>query len=300
MTDELVFYTHPMSRGRIARWMLEEVGHPYRTEIVDYGPAMKGPAYLAVNPMGKVPALRHGEATVTESAAICAYLADAFPEAGLAPAAGSHLRAPYYRWLFFAAGPVEAAASNRMLGFIVPAEREPMIGYGRYELVLDTLETAVSGREYLVGDRFSAADVYLGSHLGFGMQFGTIEKRPAFETYWRRLAARPAAVRAREIDEALVAAHPVPGRPAAAPAPAAEEPRRFSGPRAVLQSDPRYPGWVRGWGVVHGVSPNWTTAGVYATRDEALEAARKAGKDYEVRWGSYDERRKQFVSGDPV
>jgi|tagenome__1003787_1003787.scaffolds.fasta_scaffold20458861_2 hypothetical protein len=92
MTDELVFYTHPMSRGRIVRWMLEEVGQPYRTEILDYGTTMKGPEYLAINPMGKVPALRHGETVVTETAAICAYLADAFPEAGLAPSHGSRLR----------------------------------------------------------------------------------------------------------------------------------------------------------------------------------------------------------------
>ncbi len=208
MADEIVFYTHPMSRGRVARWMLEEVGQPYRTEIVEYGPAMKGPEYLAINPMGKVPALRHGEIVVTECAAICAYLADVFPEAGLAPASGDALRGPYYRWLFFAAGPLDAAASNHALGFAVPEGRERMMGYGTYGDVMNTLERAVEGREYLVGDRFSAADLYLGSHLGFGMQFGAIEKRPAFERYWARLADRPAAVRARAIDDALV---PAPG-----------------------------------------------------------------------------------------
>ncbi len=208
MADEIVFYTHPMSRGRVARWMLEEVGQPYRTEIVEYGPAMKGPEYLAINPMGKVPALRHGEIVVTECAAICAYLADVFPEAGLAPASGDALRGPYYRWLFFAAGPLDAAASNHALGFAVPEGRERMMGYGTYGDVMNTLERAVEGREYLVGDRFSAADLYLGSHLGFGMQFGAIEKRPAFQRYWARLADRPAAVRARAIDDALV---PAPG-----------------------------------------------------------------------------------------
>src|ERR1700684_3079697 len=104
MPAELVLYTHPMSRGRIARWMLEEVGQPYRTEIVEYGPAMKGPEYRAINPMGKVPAVKHGDAVVTGCAAICAFLADAFPEAGLAPPPGQ--RADYYRWLFFGAGPV--------------------------------------------------------------------------------------------------------------------------------------------------------------------------------------------------
>jgi glutathione S-transferase len=202
MADEIVFYTHPMSRGRVVRWMLEEVGQPYRTEIIAYGAAMKAPSYLAINPMGKVPALRHGETVITEGAAICAYLADAFPEAGLAPAPGDRKRGPYYRWLFFAAGPLEAAATNRALGFVVPEGRERMMGYGTYADVMDTLERAVGEADYLLGDRFSAADLYLGSHIGVGMQFGTVEKRPAFESYWTRLNARPAAVRAREIDEA--------------------------------------------------------------------------------------------------
>ena len=205
MTDEIVFYTNPMSRGRIVRWMLEEVGEPYRTEVVEYGTTMKSPAYLAVNPMGKVPALRHGDAVVTEAAAICAYLADAFPAAGLAPPPASKLRGPYYRWLFFAAGPFEAAVSNKAFGFVVPKEREGSIGYGRYETVLDVLEAAVSGGDFLAGDRFTAADLYVGSHLAFGMMFGTVEKRPAFERYVARLTARPAAVRARQTDDALAA-----------------------------------------------------------------------------------------------
>ena len=205
MADELVFYTNPMSRGRIVRWMLEEIGEPYRTEIIDYPSMMKAPPYLAINPMGKVPALRHGDTVVTEGAAICAYLADAFPAARLAPPPTGRLRGPYYRWLFFAAGPLEQAATNRALGFQVPPDKERMVGYGRYDLALDTLEGAVSRGEYLVGDAFTAADVYVGSHLGFGMQFGTIEKRPAFERYWQRLTTRPAAIRAREIDDALIA-----------------------------------------------------------------------------------------------
>jgi glutathione S-transferase len=205
MADELVFYTNPMSRGRIVRWMLEEVGRPYRTELLEYGTTMKAPAYLAINPMGKVPALRHGDTLVTESAAICAYLADAFPEAGLAPPPGDRLRGPYYRWLFFAAGPLEAAATNKAFGFELPAERKAMAGYGSLADVLAVLDAAVAGREYLVGDRFTAADVYVGSHLGWGMQFGTIEQRPSFERYFARLNTRPAAVRAREIDDALAA-----------------------------------------------------------------------------------------------
>jgi glutathione S-transferase len=210
MADELVFFTNPMSRGRIVRWMLEEVGRPYRTELLDYGSTMKAPEYLRINPLGKVPALRHGEMVVTESAAICCYLADAFPEAGLAPPPSDRLRGPYYRWMFFAAGPLEAAAINRALGFVVPAERKPTVGYGELAAMLSMLEDALDGREYLVGDRFSAADVYVGSHIGWGMRFGTIEKRPAFERYFEGLSARPAAVRARQIDEALM---PAAGRP---------------------------------------------------------------------------------------
>jgi glutathione S-transferase len=205
MTDELVFYTHPMSRGRIARWMLEEVGRPYRAEILDFGTTMKAPGFLAINPMGKVPVLRHGEAIVTECGAICAYLADAFPEAGLAPPPGDPARGAYYRWLFFGAGPVEAASTNKALGVEVPPERRGMIGYGSVEAVLDALERALSRSEYLAGDRFTAADVYVGAQLGWAMMFGTFEKRPAFEAYVGRLRARPAAVRAQEIDDALLA-----------------------------------------------------------------------------------------------
>ena len=204
MTDDLVFYTNPQSRGRIVRWMLEETGAPYRTEKVEYGPAMKSPAFLAINPMGKVPAITHGKTVVTECAAICAYLADAFPAAGLAPPVTS--RGAYYRWLFFAAGPREAAVTNHALGFAVPAERERMMGYGTYATTLDTLEKAVSAGEFIAGEKFSAADVYVGSHVGFGMAFGTIEKRPAFERYWERLSTRPAARRAAELDDALAAA----------------------------------------------------------------------------------------------
>jgi glutathione S-transferase len=205
MADELVFYTNPQSRGRIVRWMLEEVGQPYKTEVMDYASTMKAPAYLAVNPMGKVPALRHGDAVVTETAAICAYLADAFPQAKLAPPSGDRLRAPYYRWMFFAAGPVEAATSNKALNFVVPPERERMIGYGTFAQTMNALESAVSNDKYILGDNFSAADVYVGSAIGFGLMFGTLEKRQAFEQYWQRLSARPACSRAKELDDTLVA-----------------------------------------------------------------------------------------------
>ena len=205
MADELILYTNPMSRGRIARWMLEEAGQPYRAEILDYTGSMKAPEYLAINPMGKVPAVRHGDTIVTETAAICAYLADVFPEAGLAPAPGSKLRGPYYRWLFFAAGPIEAANTDKALNVVVPPERARMVGYGSQERALAALEHQLERSDYIAGDRFTAADVYVGSHIGFGMIFGGIDKRPAFERYWGLVSARPAAQRAREIDDKLVA-----------------------------------------------------------------------------------------------
>ena len=208
MSKELVFYTNPMSRGRIVRWMLEEVGQPYRTVILDYATTLKGAEYLAVNPMGKVPAITHGDLVVTEGAAICAYLADAFPQAGLAPPPTD--RGDYYRWLFFAAGPVEAAVTARNLGFEPTEDQKRMAGFGSLPDALNALETAVAGREYIAGDRFSAADVYVGSQIGWGIQFGSIDKRPAFTAYWDRLFARPAAARAREIDDALIPAQPQP------------------------------------------------------------------------------------------
>lgn len=205
MSEELVFYTHPMSRGRIARWMLEELGQPYRTEVLGYGAGMKSPSYLAINPAGKVPAITHRGTVVTECAAICAYLADAFPQAGLAPPHGDAARGPYYRWMFYAAGPLEAAITNKHLNVSVPPEREASVGYGNFATVMTMLEHAIAGGGYVAGSQFTAADVYFGSQIGWGLQFGTIEKRPAFEAYWDRLKDRPAAIRARAIDDALLA-----------------------------------------------------------------------------------------------
>ncbi|MGQ4877034.1 HTH domain-containing protein [Billgrantia sp. LNSP4103-1] len=188
--QDLVFYTNPLSRAGIVHWMLEEIGQPYRMEVLEFGTSMKSPEYLAVNPMGKVPAIRHGATVVTESAAICAYLAEAFPEAGLLPA--PEARGAYYRWLFFAAGPMEMALSLKHAGFPVTPEQEQQFGCGRYETVVETLADAVAGRQYIAGDSFTAADVYVGSHIGWGMQFGTLERRPEFEAYWAGLKDRPA------------------------------------------------------------------------------------------------------------
>jgi glutathione S-transferase len=202
----LTLYTNPQSRGRIAHWMMEELGLPYETHWLEYGSAMKAPDYLAINPMGKVPALKHGSAVVTEAAAICAYVADAFPELGLKPAPGSPESAAYHRWLFFAAGPLEQAVVARSLGWSVPEGHSAMVGFGSYEATLDTLELALSAAPYVCGERFTAADVYVGSSVGWGLMFGTIEKRPVFEAYAQRVQSRPAALRTNELNEARMKA----------------------------------------------------------------------------------------------
>lgn len=202
--SDLVLYTNPQSRGRIAHWMLEETGVPYETVWLAYGPAMKSADYLAINPMGKVPALRHGSAVVTETAAICAYLADRFPEKGLLPAPQDPLRATYFRWLFFVAGPLELAVTARALAWQVPDGKNASVGFGSYGETLDALAQALTPGPYLCGQQFTAADVYLASHLGWGMTFGTVDKRPLFEDYVARLEARPAAQRANRLNDAQI------------------------------------------------------------------------------------------------
>ena len=202
MAADITFYTNPMSRGQIARWMLEEVGQPYDMIILDYGTTMKAADYLAINPMGKVPAIVHRGKVVTEAAAICAYLADAFPAAALAPP--PEQRSDYYRWLFFAAGPVEAAVSNKAMGLTVPEDRERSMGYGTYDQTLATLEQAVSGDQWICGGQFTAADVYVGAQIDWGLSFGTIDSRPVFEAYATRLRERPAYKRQKELDGALI------------------------------------------------------------------------------------------------
>jgi glutathione S-transferase len=197
---KLTLYTNPMSRGRIARWMLEEVGEPYEAVLLHYGTTIKAPEFLALNPMGKVPTLTHGDTVVTEAAAICTYLADAFAQKNLAPPLDA--RGAYYRWLFFAAGPVEAAVTNKSQGF--ESSKKQMLGYGSFEDTMNALERGISQNEYICGDRFTAADVYVGSQIGWGMMFGTIDKRPSFEAYVARLRQRPAARRASELDDAAM------------------------------------------------------------------------------------------------
>ena len=203
MAADLILYTNPMSRGQIARWILEETGAAYETVLLDYAGAMKAPEYLAINPMGKVPAVVHNGNVVTECAAICAYLADAFPAAKLAPAMDD--RAAYYRWLFFAAGPVEAAVTNHAAKFDPSPDLQRMYGYGNYDLTVDVLEKAVSANDYICGADFTAADVYVGSQVIWGTQFGTLPQRAAFTAYAARLTSRDAYKRAKDIDNALIA-----------------------------------------------------------------------------------------------
>lgn len=200
---ELTFYTNPQSRGQTVRWMLEEVGQPYETEIIAYGPQMKSEPYISVNPMGKVPAIVHRGRAVTEVAAICCYLADAFPQAGLAPDPAD--RADYYRWIFFTSGPVEAAFSNRAAGWEPAPERQAMFGYGSYDRAMATLEQALTGRDYIAADRFTAADLFVGAMVGFMLQFKLLEPKPAFEDYVARVTDRDAYRRAKDMDAKLIA-----------------------------------------------------------------------------------------------
>lgn len=201
--SEIVFYTNPMSRGRVVRWMLEEIGQPYETVLLGYGESIKSEDYLAINPMGKVPALKHGASIVTETPAILAYLADTFPEYHLCPTTNE--RAAYYRWMFFAAGPLEQALFVNSLGVELSAEKSVMAGFGDYKRTLDTLELAVSASSYIAGDRFTAADLYIASHISAGVFMKTMEERPALIEYSKRICARPAYKRASDIDNALIA-----------------------------------------------------------------------------------------------
>ena len=200
---DLIFYTNPMSRGQTARWMLEEVGQPYETRVVDYGSTMKAEPYLSVNPMGKVPAIVHKGKVVTEVAAICCYLADAFPEAGLAPPPND--RADYYRWIFFTSGPIEAAFSNKAVGWEPAPDKQRMFGYGNYDIAIATLEKALTGKEYIAADHFTAADLFVGANVNFMLQFNLLEPWPVFVDYAKRMTDRPAYRRGKELDGKLIA-----------------------------------------------------------------------------------------------
>ncbi len=199
------FWTNPMSRGQIAHWMLEELGQPYTINWLDWGPAgNKSAEFLAVNPMGKVPTIRHNGVVVTEAAAICLYLADAFPEAKLKPPVEK--AGDYYRYVLFSAGPIEQAVTAKALGWSVPEGRDGMAGFGSFDAAVGTLEAMLSDRQYVCGDQFTAADVYVGSTVDWGLMFKSMPSRPAFEAYAERLRGRPAYKAAKEINNARVAA----------------------------------------------------------------------------------------------
>ena len=197
----LPFYTNPMSRGRIARWMLEETGAPYETIVLDYGTTMKSPDYLAINPMGKVPAIVHDGRVVTEGAAICAYLAMAFPEAGLM----AKDIAAFFRWLFFAAGPLEQAIVNTSFGWQPGTPQEAgRTGYGSLEAVTHALTRHLEANDYVADGRFTAADVYVGAQVGWGLRFKTIPANDTLQAYWDRIEVRPAHRAASAKDDALM------------------------------------------------------------------------------------------------
>ena len=199
--SDITFYTNPQSRGQIVHWMLEELGVPYETEWIEYGEQMKSAAYFAVNPMGKVPAIKHKNAVVTEGAAICTYLAVSYPEQGLVPEVGDPKLADFYRWMHFAAGPLEMAMTTKSSGWSVTAEQGRSMGFGSYDRTMSVIELVLAEGPFICGEQFTAVDVYLGAALNFGMLFGTVEKRPAFEEYASRLQGRPAAARAVQIND---------------------------------------------------------------------------------------------------
>ncbi|WP_068080248.1 glutathione S-transferase family protein [Novosphingobium rosa] len=206
---DYTFFTNPMSRGQIARWALHEAGATYDQVIVGYGEP-KPEALLAANSMGKLPTLIHhgaehdrgGDAVITECAAICAYLAEAHPEAGLAPTAQE--RAAYYRWLFFAAGPVEQAITARAFGFEPNEKQTRSAGFGSYDLMADTLAGHFERHDFVAGGRFTMADVYVGSQVLWGLGFKTLPRHDSFVAYAARLMERPAYKDAKAIDNDLM------------------------------------------------------------------------------------------------
>ena len=198
------FWTNPMSRGQIAHWMMEELGQPYTTNWLDWGPGgNKSAEFLAVNPMGKVPTIRHDGKVVTEAAAIILYLADAFPQAKLKPE-GAAL-ADYYRYTLFAAGPMEQAITANAMKWEVPEGRDMMTGFGTFETSVNALEKMLSDRDFVCGKTFTAADVYVGSTVDWGLSFKSMPSRPAFEAYAERLRERPAYKSFKAINNARVA-----------------------------------------------------------------------------------------------
>ena len=200
---DLVLYHAAPSRSSVARWMLEEVGEPYDIHLLSLKNGdQRKPEYLAINPQGKVPALKHKGVVTTEVAAICAYLADEFPKAKLAIPVGDPRRGAYFTWLFFGPSAIEPAMMDK--GF--PRSNAPpgtAIGYRDLDQVLDVVEHAVAKGPYLMGEQFTAADVVIGAGLRWGMMFKMIPEREQFKTYVGRLSQRPALQRADAKDKEL-------------------------------------------------------------------------------------------------
>jgi glutathione S-transferase len=202
MADLTLYHMTP-SRGMTVRWMLEEVGQPYDVVLLNGG-KNREPAYLAVNPFGKVPSLKHGDVVTTEVAAICCYLADAFPDAKLAVPVGDKRRGPYLKWLFFGPSCFEPALFERRLN-LKDVPRGQM-GWPELDKGLDEIAKAVAPGPYLMGSQFTAADVVIGSGLGWAMMMKAIPERPEFAAYVARINERPAAKRASAKDQELMAA----------------------------------------------------------------------------------------------
>jgi glutathione S-transferase len=203
---KLTLYHAAPSRSSIVRWMLEEIGEPYDVQLLNLSKGdNRAPDYLAVNPMGKVPALKHGDVVITEAAAICTYLADEFPRAKLNVPIGDPRRGPYLKWLFFGPSCIEPAIMDRAFPRKEEARRAAL-GYGDFETVTDVVAKAVAGGPYLLGEQFTAADVVIGSTLRWGMMFKLLPERPEFVDYTARLAKRPALARAEAKDKELQAA----------------------------------------------------------------------------------------------
>ncbi len=199
----LKLYWAPHTRSFTAVWMLEEIGQPYERELVDIrAGAQDTPAYRAINPMGKVPVLQDGNTIIAEQSAICAWLAERFPEAGLAPDVGSRARGEYLRWLFFAGSCIEPAYMQKASGWTTTKSQA---GWGDYETVVDALDAALKKGPWILGEQFSAADVAIGSGVFFGLSFKLLETRPSFEAYNARITARPAFQRSQEIDNRAAA-----------------------------------------------------------------------------------------------
>ena len=196
--EKITFYTHPQSRGRTVHWMLEECGATYDTVVMDYEGSLQKPEYLAINPMCKVPTLRYGDTVVTEAAAIITFLADLFPEKNLIPSIGDPERGEFYRWMFFMAAPVEAAIMEKALNLTPPPGSGARLGYGDFDRVVRTLEYALSGKTYLLGDHFTALDLYMSSGLNFGYRTQVLPENPLFQDYIARMTQRDAFQRAQQ------------------------------------------------------------------------------------------------------